>query len=77
MGVRTGGGADADEIGFVEKTDEAVVAQQKVAATNGTAPEIEGPAELKNLSVARSAAVNDGERHRTAAGRSGATEGGA
>ena len=77
MGVRTGGGADADEIGFVEKTDEAVVAQQKVAATNGSALKIEGQVRLKPISVARSAAVNDGERHRAAAGRSGATEGGA
>ena len=77
MGVRTGGGADADEIGFGDKTDGAAVAQQKVAATNGSALKIEGQVRLKPISVARSAAVNDGERHRAAAGRSGATEGGA
>ena len=76
MGVRTGGGADADEIGFVEKTDEAVVAQQKVAATNGRAQKIEGEGKLKNTSVARSAAVNDGERHRAAAGRPRGSESG-
>ena len=52
MGVRMGGGADADEIGFSEKTDEAVVAQQKVAATNGRAPKIEGRLWLKHLSFA-------------------------
>ena len=45
-------------------------------ATNGSAPEIDGAIGLKNCSVARSAAVNDGERHRAAAGRPRGSESG-